>query len=46
MTDRVKNELIGQLKSEVHKNPDLTTMGDKQMREFIEKLLEANLITL
>ena len=41
MTDRVKNELIGQLKSEVHKNPGLTTMGDKQMREFIEKLLEA-----
>lgn len=41
MTDSVKNELIRQLKSEVHRNPDLTTMNDKQMRELIEKILEA-----
>ena len=43
MTDSVRNDLIRQLKSEVHSNPDLTTMSDKQMRDFIEKLLEAKI---
>lgn len=43
MTEEAKTALIRQLKKEVHSNPDLTTMDDGQMRNFIEKTLEAKL---
>lgn len=43
MTEETKTALIRQLKKEIHSNPDLTAMDDGQMRDFIEKVLEAKL---
>ena len=43
MTEKIRNDLIRQLKSEVHSNPDLTTMDDGQMQSFIERILEAKI---
>lgn len=40
MTETSKNELIAQLKAEIHQNPDLTTMSDEQLRFLIQKNLE------
>ena len=40
MTETSKNELIAQLKAEIHQNPDLTTMSDEQLRFLIQKHLE------
>lgn len=40
MTETSKNELIAQLKAEIHQNPDLTTMSDEQLRFLIQKKLE------
>lgn len=40
MTETSKNELIAQLKAEIHHNPDLTTMSDEQLRFLIQKNLE------
>ena len=40
MTGTSKNELIAQLKAEIHQNPDLTTMSDEQLRFLIQKNLE------
>ena len=40
MTETSKNELIAQLKAEIHQNPDLTTMSDEQLRFLIQKILE------
>lgn len=40
MTEETRKELITQLKSEVHQNPDLTSMNDEQMRALINKVLE------
>jgi len=40
MRDDLQNALIGQLKSEAHSSPDLTTMSDEQLRQLIERLLE------
>lgn len=41
MTEEVRNELIGQLKAEVHQNPDLTVMSDEQMRALVVNMLDA-----
>lgn len=43
MTDEVRNELIAQLKAEVHQNPDLTAMNDEQLRAAIGRVLENKL---
>lgn len=40
MTEEVRNELIAQLKSEVHQNPDLTAMSDEQLKIVIGKVME------
>lgn len=40
MTETSKNELIAQLKAEIHQNPDLITMSDEQLRFLIQKNLE------
>ena len=40
MTETSKNELIAQLKAEIHQKPDLTTMSDEQLRFLIQKNLE------
>ena len=40
MTETSKNELLAQLKAEIHQNPDLTTMSDEQLRFLIQKNLE------
>lgn len=40
MTDRDRNELIAQLKAEVHRNPDLTVMSDEELRRVIARALE------
>ena len=40
MTEEVRNELIGQLKSEVHQNPDLTSLNDEQLRAVVGRTLE------
>lgn len=39
MTDETRDELIRQLKSEVHKDPDLTVMSDDELRELINRVL-------
>lgn len=43
MTETSKNELIAQLKAEIHQNPDLTTMSDEQLRFLIQKNLEGKI---
>lgn len=43
MTDRSKNELIVQLKSEVQNHSDLTNMSDEQLGVLAEKTLEAKI---
>lgn len=43
MTEEARSALIRQLKAEVHQNPDLTTMDDRQMKVLIERTLEAKL---
>ena len=40
MRDELQNALIGQLKTEAHSSPDLTTMSDEQLKQLIERLLE------
>lgn len=40
MTEETRNALIGQLKLEIHRNPDLTTMDDQQLQELINKTLD------
>ena len=40
MRDDLQNALIGQLKTEAHSSPDLTTMSDEQFKQLIERLLE------
>ena len=40
MTETSKNELIAQLKAEIHQQPELTTMSDEQLRFLIQKNLE------
>lgn len=40
MRDDLQNALIGQLKTEAHSSPDLTTMSDEQLKQLIERLLE------
>ena len=44
MRDDLQNALIGQLKSEAHSSPDLTTMDDEQLRRLIEHLLEEKIL--
>ena len=44
MRDDLHNALIGQLKSEAHSSPDLTTMDDEQLRRLIEHLLEEKIL--
>lgn len=41
MTERMQNALIGQLKAEVHQNPDLTRLSDEQLKALITKNLES-----
>ena len=43
MDERIRNDLIAQLKSEVHCHPDLTTMNDGELRGVITKQLEQKL---
>lgn len=40
MTEQSRNQLVAQLKTEIHRSPDLTAMGDEQLRTFIDKTLE------
>lgn len=40
MDERIRNDLIAQLKSEVHCHPDLTTMNDVELRALITRQLE------
>lgn len=40
MNDHARNELIAFLKSEIHRNPDLTVMSDDELRRLINKTLE------
>lgn len=40
MEERIRNDLIAQLKSEVHCHPDLTTMNDVELRALITTQLE------
>lgn len=40
MTEEKRNDLIRQLKTEVHKDPDLTTMNDEELRALIVRILE------
>lgn len=44
MTERMQNELIGQLKAEVHQNPDLTRLSGDQLRALITKNLENKVV--
>lgn len=44
MRDELQNALIGQLKTEAHSNPDLTTMSDEQLKQLIERLLEEKIV--
>lgn len=37
----MQNALIGQLKAEVHQNPDLTRLSDEQLKALITKNLES-----
>lgn len=43
MDERIRNDLIAQLKSEVHCHPDLTKMNDAELRTLITKQLEQKL---
>lgn len=40
MTEERRNELIRQLKTEVHKDPDLTVMSDEELQGLIARTLE------
>ena len=40
----MQNELIGQLKAEVHQNPDLTRLSGDQLRALITKNLENKVV--
>lgn len=40
MTEKKRDELIRQLKTEVQNNPDLTIMSDEQLRDFILRKIE------
>lgn len=40
MTEEHRNDLIRQLKTEVHKDPDLTVMSDEELRKLIARTLE------
>lgn len=44
MTEQVRTALIGQLKTEVHQNPDLTVMDDDQIRSLITQSLENKIL--
>lgn len=39
MTEETRGDLIGQLKTEIHQNPDLTVMTDEQLNTLIARLL-------
>ena len=43
MNDELRNDLVRELKEEVYKNPDLTTMEDAQLKRLIERILEAKI---
>lgn len=43
MTEQLRSDLIGQLKTEVHNSPDLTVMDDEQLRQLIARTLEAKI---
>jgi len=40
MTENARNELIARLKTEIHRNPDLTVMSDGELQALIARLLE------
>ena len=40
MTEGIRNELVAQLKAEIHQNPDLTTMSDEQLKAMVGRALE------
>lgn len=43
MDDQIRNDLIAQLKSEVHRHPDLTVMDDDALRKLISARMEEKL---
>lgn len=43
MDDQIRNDLIAQLKSEVHRHPDLTVMDDNALRKLISARMEEKL---
>ena len=43
MTETARNKLIGELKTEIHKNPDLTIMNDEELRRLVVKALETRI---
>lgn len=43
MTDNARNQLIAQIKTEIQRNPDLTSMSDDQMQSLIRRTLEAKI---
>lgn len=40
MTEEIQNELIAQIKKEVHQHPDLTSMNDGQLQQLVSQILE------
>lgn len=40
MTESVRNELVAQIKTEIHRNPDLTSLSDEQLRSTIDVALD------
>ncbi len=40
MTEQSRDQLVTQLKAEVHRNPDLTALDDEQLRTLIDRVLE------
>ena len=39
MTEQSRDQLVAQLKAEVHRNPDLTAMDDGQLRALIDRVV-------
>lgn len=44
MTEKARNELIAQLKLEVHQNPDLTSMNDEEVKQTVSQALEKKIV--
>ena len=40
MEEALQNKVIGELKAEAHEHPDLVSMDDETLQQFMAKLLE------